>query len=101
MDELIIARVVAGMGGGGFNTLATIVISDLVPLRQRGTWQGARNLVVGLGLGLGSLGGSLTEKIGWRWYVSGGELQWRISISPSGEGWLLDVDADFPGTGRF
>ena len=67
MDQLIIARAISGVGGGGFNTLATIVLSDLIPLRQRGTFQGYRDLVFALGLGTGSLGGLVTETIGWRW----------------------------------
>ena len=67
MDQLIMARAVSGMGGGGFNTLATIVLADMIPLRQRGTFQGYRDLVFALGLGAGSLGGFITETIGWRW----------------------------------
>lgn len=67
MDELIVARAIAGIGGGGLNTLATIVLSDIVPLRQRGTWQGYRNLAYAIGLGAGSLGGAITDHVGWRW----------------------------------
>ncbi len=67
MDELIVARALTGMAGG-FNTLASIVVSDMIPLRKRGTWQGYRNLVFALGLGAGSLGGGvLADKLGWRW----------------------------------
>ncbi len=67
MNQLIAARAVAGVGGGGFNTLATIVLADIIPLRQRGTFQGYRDLIFAVGLGVGSLGGFITESLGWRW----------------------------------
>ena len=66
MNQLIIARAITGMAGG-FNTVASIVLADLVPLRKRGTWQGWRNLVFAVGLGAGSCGGWITDAIGWRW----------------------------------
>ena len=67
MTELIAARIFAGVGGGGFNTLSTIMLSEAVPLRDRGTWQGYRNLIFALGLGTGVLGGAITDSLGWRW----------------------------------
>ena len=67
MDQLIIARAICGVGGGGFHTLATIVLADLIPLRQRGTFQGYRDVIFAVGLGAGSLGGLITERVGWRW----------------------------------
>ena len=70
MTQLIVARVIVGMGGGGFTTLSVVVLSDLVPLRQRGTWQAWRNLIFGIGLGAGSMGGVVTDRLGWRWCVS-------------------------------
>lgn len=39
--QLIAARAFAGIGGGGLTTMSSIVTSDLVPLRSRGTYQGA------------------------------------------------------------
>lgn len=65
---IIAGRVIAGMGGGGINTIATFVGSDLVPLRRRGLWQGIGNLFYGLGSGLGGIfGGLMNDTIGWRW----------------------------------
>ncbi|KAL1957594.1 hypothetical protein VTO42DRAFT_5705 [Malbranchea cinnamomea] len=66
--ELIVARVIQGMGGGGMTTVVSIVMSDIVPLRDRGVWQGIINIVFATGSGLGApLGGILADYIGWRW----------------------------------
>lgn len=42
--QLCAARAIAGIGGGGLTTMATLVTSDLVSLKARGTWQGLGNL---------------------------------------------------------
>jgi predicted MFS family arabinose efflux permease len=45
-------------------------MSDIIPLRSRGTWQGIVNGVWALGMGIGApLGGYLADTIGWRWYT--------------------------------
>lgn len=67
MSQLIAARVIVGVGGGGFITLSVIIISDLVPLRRRGIWQAIRNLIYAVGLSAGSMGGMITDRLGWRW----------------------------------
>lgn len=68
MDELIIARAFAGIGGGGMTTLVSIVVSDIVPLHKRGTWQGFLNIVYATGASTGApLGGLMADRIGWRW----------------------------------
>ncbi|KAI9784048.1 MAG: hypothetical protein M1816_001079 [Peltula sp. TS41687] len=70
MAELITARALAGIGGGGLTTLAAIVLSDVIPLRDRGTWQGYSNLVFATGQGIGApLGSFLADYTGWRWWV--------------------------------
>lgn len=43
-STMILGRVVAGVGGGSLNAIATILASDLIPLRQRGLWQGIGNV---------------------------------------------------------
>ena len=68
MNQLIIARAITGLAGG-FNSIASIVLSEMVPLRKRGVWQAGRNLVFAVGLGVGSCGGFITETVGWRWCV--------------------------------
>ncbi|EPS42105.1 hypothetical protein H072_3827 [Dactylellina haptotyla CBS 200.50] len=68
MDELILARGFAGIGGGGMTTLVSILMSDVIPLHKRGTWQGIINLVYASGAAAGApLGGYLADTVGWRW----------------------------------
>ncbi len=58
IDELIAARAFSGVGGGGMTTLVSILLSDVIPLRERGTWQGYINIVYATGAGCGApLGG--------------------------------------------
>ncbi|KAI8647171.1 major facilitator superfamily domain-containing protein [Parasitella parasitica] len=65
---LVISRAIAGIGGGGMNTLSAIICSDLVSLRERGTYQGYANIAYGLGSVVGApLGGLITDSIGWRY----------------------------------
>lgn len=67
MESLIAARAVAGMGGGGVMTVASIAVTDLIPLKQRGLYQGVANILYGLGAGLGGpLGGWVNDTFGWR-----------------------------------
>ncbi|KAK2819424.1 hypothetical protein FQN49_007860 [Arthroderma sp. PD_2] len=68
IHQLIAARVFQGIGGGGLSTVVSIIMSDIVPLRERGVWQGVINIVWSAGSGLGApLGGLLADTIGWRW----------------------------------
>ena len=65
---LVASRVVAGIGGGGLNVLGVVIMSDLVPLKKRGVYQGCINIVYGTGTSLGSpVGGILADFWGWRW----------------------------------
>ncbi|KAG0179258.1 hypothetical protein DFQ29_002319 [Apophysomyces sp. BC1021] len=66
--SLVAARVIAGIGGGGINTVTSVIVSDLVPLRKRGKFQGFGNIAYGLGSVIGApLGGFITDTIGWRY----------------------------------
>ncbi|GME64391.1 putative mfs multidrug transporter protein [Neofusicoccum parvum] len=68
MNELIAARAFAGIGGGGMTTVVSIMMSDIVTLRERGKWQGYINIVFATGAGTGApLGGILADQVGWRW----------------------------------
>ena len=44
----------AGIGGGGMTTVVSIIMSDVVPLRERGTWQGIINIIFASGGGCGA-----------------------------------------------
>jgi MFS family permease len=68
MPELIAARAFAGIGGGGMSTVVSILLSDIIPLRERGKWQGYLNIIYATGAASGApIGGLLADSIGWRW----------------------------------
>lgn len=72
IDELICARAFAGIGGGGMTTVVSILLSDIMTLRERGKWQGYINIIYASGAGVGApLGGILSDYIGWRWAFLG------------------------------
>lgn len=67
MEMLIAARALAGAGGGGLTTCTSTILSDIIPLRNRGLYQGLTNIIYGLGSGLGGpVGGVLNDTWGWR-----------------------------------
>ncbi|KAL1743313.1 major facilitator superfamily domain-containing protein [Schizophyllum fasciatum] len=67
MNTLLAARAVAGMGGGGVMTVSSVTVTDLIPLKQRGLYQGMANILFGMGAGLGGpLGGWINDNLGWR-----------------------------------
>ncbi|WVQ97393.1 hypothetical protein IAU59_004505 [Kwoniella sp. CBS 9459] len=68
MIQLIVFRAIQGLGGGGILTLSLIIIADVVSLKERGKYQGITGVVVALANSAGPiLGGTITEKISWRW----------------------------------
>jgi MFS family permease len=68
MNWLIAARTIQGLGGGGIIALSSIVVSDMVPLEERGTYNGLIGLTWTLGVTFGPLiGGALAESGQWRW----------------------------------
>jgi predicted MFS family arabinose efflux permease len=72
MSQLIAARAFAGIGGGGMTTVVSILLSDVVPLRDRGAWQGYVNIIYASGAAAGApLGGLLADSVGWRWAFLG------------------------------
>lgn len=77
--SLCISRGIAGMGGGGMNAIVSILMTDLVSLRDRGVWQGYINVVFAAGIASGApLGGLMADSIGWRWAFLG---QFPIAIA--------------------
>ena len=68
MGELIGFRGVQGLGAGGLMVGAMAIIADLVPLRERGRYQGIMAAVMPLAfIGGPLLGGFLTDNLSWRW----------------------------------
>ncbi|KAJ7359512.1 MFS general substrate transporter [Mycena albidolilacea] len=67
MWQLVACRAIAGMGGSGMTVVGSVIMSDSVPLKSRGLYQGFGNLLFGLGGAIGApLGGWLGDTIGWR-----------------------------------
>nr|AAF01426.1 Mfs1.1 [Coprinopsis cinerea] len=68
MNWLIGARAIQGVGGGAIISLASIVISDLVTLQERGTYNGLLGMTWAVAVALGPIvGGALAENGAWRW----------------------------------
>ncbi|WP_236790735.1 MDR family MFS transporter [Amycolatopsis sp. GM8] len=65
---LIAFRAVQGLGGGGLMVTASAVIADVVPLRERGKYQGAIGAMFGVATVAGPLlGGLFVDQLSWRW----------------------------------
>lgn len=68
MVFLDVMRALTGLGGGGLITMATIINSDIIPLKNRGMYQAVQNGLHGFGAVCGaSMGGVIADTIGWRW----------------------------------
>ncbi|POX41555.1 MFS transporter [Streptomyces sp. Ru73] len=68
MGMLVAARAVQGVGGGGLMVTAMALIADVIPLRERGKYQGALGAVFGVTTVVGpTLGGLFTDHASWRW----------------------------------
>ncbi|KAI8391665.1 major facilitator superfamily domain-containing protein [Radiomyces spectabilis] len=68
MIMLICCRAIAGIGAAAVFSMVFVIISDLVPLEKRGSYQGLINGVFALASVLGPLiGGSFTDYVSWRW----------------------------------
>ncbi|KAB8260355.1 major facilitator superfamily domain-containing protein [Aspergillus pseudonomiae] len=68
--QLIVFRAFTGVGGGGLMTVAQMIVSDVVPLRERGKYQGILGAVVAIANGIGPvIGGALSSinEDSWRW----------------------------------
>ncbi|KAH8591517.1 major facilitator superfamily domain-containing protein, partial [Bisporella sp. PMI_857] len=72
LGQVIVGRLIAGVGGAGINCLVSIVIADMVPIREVATWRSYVNIAATSGRSLGGpIGGYLTDTIGWRWSFLG------------------------------
>ncbi len=68
MVMLVLARALQGIGGGGITVTATALIGEVIPLRDRGRYQGALGAVFGVTTVVGPLlGGYFTDHLTWRW----------------------------------
>ncbi|HZQ33929.1 MAG TPA: MDR family MFS transporter [Mycobacterium sp.] len=68
MGMLVASRALQGVGGGAIMVTAAALIGEVVPLRERGRYQGALGAVFGVTTVVGPLlGGFFTDHLTWRW----------------------------------
>lgn len=68
MGMLVGARALQGLGGGAVTVTAAALIGQVIPLRDRGRYQGMLGAVFGVTTVIGPLlGGYVTDYLTWRW----------------------------------
>lgn len=65
---ILVGRSIQGVGGGGIIALTEIVITDMVPLRERGKYFSLFSAMWAIGTVAGPLlGGGFSQNVTWRW----------------------------------
>ncbi|KAI1388755.1 major facilitator superfamily domain-containing protein [Hypoxylon trugodes] len=65
---LIAGRAVQGIGSGGIVLMNNVIVSDLVPLRERGKYTAVVLAIFSLGISTGpTIGGAIVNTTTWRW----------------------------------
>ncbi|KAL1610506.1 hypothetical protein SLS60_002175 [Paraconiothyrium brasiliense] len=64
---LIFGRIVQGLGTGGIDLFAEMILCDIVPLRRRGPYLAIKHAVFAVGTTLGPLLGGVFAERSWRW----------------------------------
>ncbi|KAK6531762.1 hypothetical protein TWF694_002931 [Orbilia ellipsospora] len=70
--QVIVGRAISGVGGAGMMSLVSILLNDMVPLRDVASWRSYVYIAATMGRAFGApLGGFLIDTIGWRWSFLG------------------------------
>lgn len=68
MDQLLAARFLQGLGGGGLGAVAMATVADIVPARQLGRWLGYQGVIYAVASAVGPVvGGLFVDHLSWRW----------------------------------
>src|SRR3954462_5961036 len=103
LPQLIAARVLQGLGGGGLMTLSQAMIGELVPPRERIRYQAYFALVFTPSSIAGPvLGGVVVSHFSWRWLFFANLpfalfAAWRLSRLPQGEKHPASAHQDIAG----
>lgn len=67
-SAIIAGRLIQGIGAAGITALTQVIVSDLVSVRDRGSYIGLVYAVAGVGSALGPpVGGAIVQYGSWRW----------------------------------
>jgi len=104
LPQLLAARVLQGLGGGGLMTLSQALIGELVPPRERIRFQGYFALMfTTASIGGPVIGGFVVSHTSWRWLFFANLplaafAAWRLARLPQGERHVPEVAGrDVPG----
>lgn len=93
---MLVGRTIQGVGGGGVIALTEVIVTDLVPLRERGKWFGFISGVWALGSVTGPvIGGAFSQNVSW---VRGADWPWIALWKCGADVYLLDSDGSFGST---
>lgn len=68
MRTLIAGRVLQGIGGGGIDVLAEVILADITTLEERSLWLGLMGIPIAVGNIMGPIISALfTAHVSWRW----------------------------------
>jgi len=91
LPQLVAARVLQGLGGGGLMTLSQALIGELVPPRERIRFQGYFALMfTTASIGGPVIGGLVVSNTSWRWLFAANLpfalfAAWRLARLPAGD----------------
>ncbi|KAM7186603.1 MFS general substrate transporter [Naviculisporaceae sp. PSN 640] len=64
---LIVGRITQGMGSGGIDLFAELILCDIIPLKRRGHYVAIKAAVYALGTTVGPVLGGVFAERNWRW----------------------------------